>query len=184
MGMALGVVYDDRESRFVTYREPEVDALVEHLHSADLVVGYNLLRFDYTVLSAYTERSFEPVATFDMLLALRDRLGFRLPLGNLATSTLGVPKSADGLQSLAWVREGRLDRVEEYCRMDVQITRDLFRHALQHGSLQFERQGNVFKTPPLDWDLTRILQDVASRAARVRGAQSSLFRASPPRPLW
>jgi DEAD/DEAH box helicase domain-containing protein len=186
MGMALAVVWDDVDQSFTTYREPEVAALVAHLESADLVVGYNVLRFDYRVLAAYTDRALERVLpTFDMMVALRGVLRQRLSLGNLGQATLGTPKTADGLQSLAWVREGRLDLVEEYCRADVALTRDLFRHALDHGTLCFEQNGRILCTPPLGWDLRRLLQDAARRcAARVRGAQPSLFAPAPPRPTW
>ncbi|MFQ5600598.1 MAG: DEAD/DEAH box helicase, partial [Candidatus Krumholzibacteriia bacterium] len=158
MGMALAVVYDEREGRFVTFRESQVAALVETLLGADLVVGYNLVRFDYAVLSAYTHQPLERIPTFDMLLALRQVLGFRPSLDTLARSTLGTAKSADGLQSLAWVRDGRLDRVEEYCRQDVALTRDLFRHAVRHGTLCFERGGGGWGAPPRDGGRKRLVQ--------------------------
>ena len=44
-------------------------------------------------------------------------------------------KSADGLQSLEWVRQGRLDLVEQYCRRDVEILRDLYLHGRREGFL-------------------------------------------------
>jgi DEAD/DEAH box helicase domain-containing protein len=178
MGLALAVVYDDTTERFTTFHERDAVHLVEALCAADLVVGFNLLRFDYTLLSAYTPRRLERLPTFDMLVELRERLGFRPSLAMLARATLGAAKSADGLQSLAWVREGRLDRVEEYCRHDVALTRDLFGHALQHGRLCIERAGIRLHTPPLGWELEAIVRDAARRAAaRVRPQQSSLFAA-------
>jgi DEAD/DEAH box helicase domain-containing protein len=38
----------------------------------------------------------------------------------------GSEKSADGLQALRWWKEGRIDEIINYCKMDVKITRDLF----------------------------------------------------------
>ena len=185
MRLALAVVYDEKRDRFTTYHEPEVSALVEALFAADLVVGFNVLRFDYAVLAPYTRRLLSRLPTFDMLRGLRERLGFRVSLDNLARSTLGTPKSADGLQSIAWVRQGRLDLVEEYCRRDVELTRDLFRHALATGSLCFERRGVRFRTPPLDWELRR-LGDEAQRAcaARWRSATSRLGQAPRSAAAW
>lgn len=180
MGLALAVVYDEQLERFTTFREPEVDALVELLFAADLVVGFNVLRFDYTVISAYTRRSLSRLPTFDIMAELYERLGFRLSLGTLATATLGAAKSADGLQSLAWVREGRYELVEEYCRRDVALTRDLFQCALREDGLCFERDGLRLRTPPLGWRLEEIVRDAArARAARVR-VQSPLFQPPPP----
>jgi len=77
------------------------------------------------------------VATLDMLEEIHRRLGFRLSLGHLAGATLGERKSADGLQSLRWWKEGRLDLIEEYCRRDVDVTRALYEFGRAHGYLVY-----------------------------------------------
>jgi DEAD/DEAH box helicase domain-containing protein len=185
MGLALAVTHDASTDTWTTYHERDVDALLEQLFRADLVVGYNVVRFDYRVLSAYTDRNLQRLPTFDMLLQLHACLGFRLSLGGLAQATLRAEKSADGLQSLAWVAAGRLDLVEPYCRRDVELTRDLFRYGLQHGYLIFDRKGMRFRTPPLDWDLDDILRQAArSRAALVRDRQALLVPPPDPRARW
>jgi len=185
MGLALAVVYDDREAAFTTYREAEVAALAEHLRRADLVVGYNVLQFDYRVLGAYIDRPLVRLPTFDLLVALRAAVGRRVSLANVAGATLGRSKTADGLQSLEWVRAGRIEEVEAYCRADVEITRALFQHALAQRWLAFERDGHLLRTPPLDWSLERLVQRAAARAAaRIRTAPPSLFDVAPPQPTW
>ena len=92
------------------------------------------------------------VATLDLLDEVRKRLGFRLGMGHLAKETLGCDKSADGLQSLEWVRQGRLDLVEAYCRKDVEILRDLFLHGRREGCLYYRRRGQEVKLRlPVEW---------------------------------
>ena len=185
MRLALAVTHDASTDTFTTYREDDVDTLIDNLLQADLVVGYNVERFDYRVLSAYTHKRLSRIATFDMLLKLHTRLGFRLSLGGLAQATLDAGKSADGLQSLAWVAQGRYDLVERYCRMDVQLTRDLFYYALQHGYLIFERKGLRFRTPPLEWRMQEILQVAArARARQIRDHQSLIVAADLPQARW
>ena len=61
-----------------------------------------------------------------MLDHIYRRLGYRVSLDNLATTTLGVSKSADGLQAVRWFREGRIQEVLEYCQQDVEVTRRLY----------------------------------------------------------
>ena len=125
---------------------------------ADLVVGFNTLHFDYRVLSAYDDGSLAEVSSFDILKDIRRRIGFRLSLAHLAEHTLGAAKSADGLQSLAWVREGRFDLVEKYCRKDVEITKDLFFHGLEKGFLRFrDREGRLLELN-VDWDLADLVE--------------------------
>ena len=62
-----------------------------------------------------------------MLAAIHQRLGYRLALGHLGEQTLGVSKGGDGLQSLAWWKEGRVDEIERYCTQDVALVRTLVR---------------------------------------------------------
>jgi DEAD/DEAH box helicase domain-containing protein len=157
MGLAVAVVWDSRTNALTSYPEDRADALLAALRQADLVVGFNILRFDYAVLSAYDDGSIASLPTFDILADLHRRLGFRLSLAHLAEHTLGAAKSADGLQSLEWVKQGRLDLVDEYCRHDVEITRDLFQHGLANHSLRFLSRDGKLLSLTVDWDLEKII---------------------------
>jgi DEAD/DEAH box helicase domain-containing protein len=155
MGLALAVVYDAAKGAYRTYFEKDAERLAVLLLSADLVVGFNLKRFDYQVLAAYTEADFSKVPTLDLLEEIHARLGFRLSLGHLAEATLGSAKAADGLMSLRWFREGRLDLVEAYCRRDVEVTRDLYEFGRRHGHLVYVgREGRPVKLP-VSWGQDR-----------------------------
>jgi DEAD/DEAH box helicase domain-containing protein len=128
------VVCHLEEGTFETFSEERVAELAATLAAARLVVGFNVNRFDYRVLAGYTGVDYRRrLPTLDLLDDLHGRLGFRLGLAHLAEETLGVGKSADGLQSLAWVREGRFDLVEDYCRRDVEVMRDLYLHGRREG---------------------------------------------------
>jgi DEAD/DEAH box helicase domain-containing protein len=138
MGVAIGVVCHLEEGRLEVFFESQVRALVEALKSATLVIGFNIRRFDYKVLSGYTGEDYARLLpTLDLLEDVHSRLGFRVGMGHLAQETLGCGKSADGLQSLEWVRQGRLDLVESYCRKDVEILRDLYLHGRREGFLLY-----------------------------------------------
>ena len=140
------------EGRLEVYYEEEIPALIEALEAAELVVGFNIERFDYRVLSGYTGVDYRHrLPTLDLLQKIRERLGFRLSLNHVAQETLGVEKSADGLQSLEWVKEGRLDLVEAYCRKDVEILRDLYLFGRRVGHVYYQdREGRKVKLP-VDW---------------------------------
>jgi DEAD/DEAH box helicase domain-containing protein len=158
MGLALAAVWDSRDRAMHVYTEERAAELFRHLAQADVVVGFNLLGFDYTVLSAYDNGSLTRLPTFDLLYELRKKLGYRLSLGHLCEHTLGVAKSADGLQSLEWVKQGRMDLVEEYCCHDVALTRDLFYHCLEKRMVRFlDKEGKLMELG-LDWDLDAIVK--------------------------
>ncbi|MCH2171230.1 DEAD/DEAH box helicase [Myxococcota bacterium] len=176
MRVAVAVTFDTVTKAFQTYRESDVPDLIEHLAAADLVVGFNIRSFDYKVLRGYTQRNLSELPTFDMLEEIHQRLGFRLALGHLAEETLGVPKSADGLQSLEWWKQGRIDEIVEYCQRDVELMRDLLTHAQTHGNLFFRTRNGERVRLPAAWSLDEIVEKARSR----RITPPSRARRSPP----
>ena len=146
LGLAVAVTYDSCTDEYHAYTEDQAPELVDELAGADLVVGFNVLGFDYPVLRPYTGYPLETLPTVDMLRDVHLVLGFRLSLQALAEGTLGVGKSADGLQAVRWFRQGELEKVIEYCRRDVEITRALYEFGHEHGHvLYWDRTGQMRK---------------------------------------
>ena len=54
MRMSVGVTYSTARGDYKIYTESQVEDLIRELMRADLVVGFNNLRFDYEVLHGYT----------------------------------------------------------------------------------------------------------------------------------
>lgn len=139
MGMSLGVTYSTATGEYKIYLEEDAGELVEDLRRADLVVGFNVVGFDFEVLRAYSIYELaELVPTLDLLLELEKVLGHRIGLDSVAEATLGAGKTGDGLDAIRWYREGKLREIAEYCCHDVKATR------LVH--LYGERFGQVFYT--------------------------------------
>jgi DEAD/DEAH box helicase domain-containing protein len=155
MGLAVAVVADSVTGESRAFFEDQAEA-VRLLRKADLVVGFNIVGFDFKVLSSYDDGTLGAPAVFDILADVRRRLGFRLSLAHLTEHTLGASKTADGLQSLAWIREGRMDLVEEYCRADVRITEQLFRHGIDQGWLRYRSRDGLLMELRVDWDLEQL----------------------------
>jgi DEAD/DEAH box helicase domain-containing protein len=153
MGVAIGVVCHLEEGRFEVFPEARVRGLCDALRAADLVIGFNIRRFDYQVLAGYTGEDYARcLPTLDLLEEVARRLGFRVGMGHLAKETLGLGKSADGLQSLEWVKQGRLDLVEQYCVRDVEILRDLYLHGRREGHLLYrDRKRDLRLKLRVDW---------------------------------
>jgi DEAD/DEAH box helicase domain-containing protein len=143
MRISCAVLYDSAEDRFFEYTEDRVADLVAHLQRLDLVVGFNVKRFDYRVLSGYVDTDFSEFSTLDLLEDIHRQLGFRLSLDHLARVTLGIRKSADGLQALRWWKEGRIREIIDYCRKDVEITREIYEFGKKNGYLLFRNKAGA-----------------------------------------
>jgi DEAD/DEAH box helicase domain-containing protein len=151
MGVSVAVLYDAADDSYTPYEQDAVPEMLDRLRAADLVVGFNISRFDYAVLSPFAPYDLHTLPTLDMLTKVKDRLSYRISLDNLAQATFGTPKSADGLQALQWWKEQRLDLIAEYCRKDVEITRALFLHGREKGYLLFTNKAGQAVRVPVAW---------------------------------
>jgi DEAD/DEAH box helicase domain-containing protein len=151
MRVSCAVLYDSITENYEEFLEKDMDALMERLDSLDLIIGFNLKRFDYKVLSAYTSLDFWSLNTLDILEDVHKRLGYRLSLAHLANVTLGTSKSADGLQALRWWKEGKIKEIVEYCKKDVEITKDMFLYGYNKGHLLFKNKAGKVVRLQVDW---------------------------------
>ena len=71
-----------------------------------------------------------------------------MSLGHLSEVNLNEPKTGNGMTSLLWWRQGRIDLIEEYCRKDVEMTRRLFVLGHERGYLLYrDRVGRMVRVP-------------------------------------
>ena len=136
--LACAVTFSTFRNDFAVYWEQDVSALVAELKAADRVIGFNIVSFDYEVLRPYApSENFRAFRTTDMLADIFRVLSFRLSLDSLARACLGTTKTADGLQSVEWFRAGELDKVAEYCKADVDITRRVYEFGRDNGFVYY-----------------------------------------------
>lgn len=148
MGMSVGVTYSTANREYRIYSEKRLNDLLHELQRADLVVGFNILRFDYEVLHGYTTLDLRQIPTLDMMVDLQNTLQHRLSLDSIATATFGVEKTAEGLQAIQWFKEGKLLEIAEYCCYDVKLTRMVHEFGAAHKELQyFNRFGRKLSVP-------------------------------------
>jgi uncharacterized protein YprB with RNaseH-like and TPR domain len=159
MGVSVAVTYSTARGTYEIYPESEMDKLGEELVKADLVVGWNHVHFDYPVLQPYIFHTLsEQTVNLDMMTDLEARVGKKLKLDSVASATLGMGKTADGLDALRWWQEHRksgdfepLRKIAEYCAFDVKVTKCVHEYALAHGFLKHDNHPGGIVETPLDW---------------------------------
>jgi DEAD/DEAH box helicase domain-containing protein len=152
MGMSLGVTYSTATGEYRIFSEKRVNDLVDQLLRADLVVGFNVINFDYEVLMGYTILDLpHQCRTLDMLVEIEKKLGHRLGLDALASATLGVGKTGDGLDAIRWWREGKLLDIAEYCCFDVKCTKLVHEFGVRHRKLHFTDRFQQRRSVEVEW---------------------------------
>src|SRR5258708_12156927 len=107
MRMSVGVTYSMVRGDYKIYGEKQVDDLLNELQRADLVVGFNHLRFDYEVLHGYTSMDLRQLPTLDMMIELQNALQHRLSLDSIPTAPSAFEKTPQAFQPIKWFPPAR-----------------------------------------------------------------------------
>jgi hypothetical protein len=153
MGMSLGVTYSTSLTEYRIYPEKRVDDLIQQLLRADLVVGFNVVNFDYEVLMGYTILDLPlQLRTLDLLVEVEKLARSKPRLDNIAQATLGVGKTADGVDAIKCWREKRFMEIAEYCCFDVKVTKLLHEHGVRNRELYYTDKFNRKHRLEIAWD--------------------------------
>ena len=106
LGISIAGVYFYKTDTYRAYEESELQQLEEELMKCNRIIGFNINHFDLPVLYAYiSPERLKYVPRLDLFEEVVKKLGHRISLDSLASATLGIKKSGNGLQALQWYKE-------------------------------------------------------------------------------
>lgn len=136
-------LHDSETGEVTGYFKEDLPKVWQIFESADLLVGYNSEHFDIPILNKYYAGDLTKIKSVDLLKEVKNVLGRRLKLDNLAGATLGKNKSGNGMEAVVWWKQGLHDKVRDYCLDDVRITNEIYEYAKKHGSLKYKDYDGV-----------------------------------------
>jgi len=156
MEMSIVCIYDSETDSYSSYLEEELHKLWPILERADLLIGYNSEHFDTPILNKYYHGDLSKIKHLDLLSEIKNSLGRRVSLDQIAEATLGRGKSGHGLQAIKWWKEGDIDSLRKYCLEDVKITKEVYDFALKNQLLRYKEAGKKFdiKLNTSSWEKT------------------------------
>jgi DEAD/DEAH box helicase domain-containing protein len=131
-------VHDSQTNTYSSYLKEELPQLWPLMESADLLVGYNSEHFDIPILNRYYAGDLTKIKSIDLLKEIKNVLGRRLRLDSIAQATLGRGKIGHGTDAMVWWKEGKIDKIREYCLDDVRLTKEIYEYARKNGSLKYQ----------------------------------------------
>lgn len=146
LGLAVAGVIIDNNLNFFT--ENDVGKLFEILESADLIVGHNILEFDYRVLNPHVNYNVQlkfKHKTMDIMLHIKNVVKRKLPLDSLARHTLGVGKTHNPMNIPIMWRNGKHREVRTYLKNDLEILKKLYLYGKKHGFVKCDINGKIRK---------------------------------------
>ncbi len=154
LDISVATLYDSSADKYTTATIDNLEILWPIIEDADTLVGYNSNHFDIPLLNKYYPGNLTEIKSIDLLEAIRESLGRRIRLDNVAEATIGAKKSADGLAAVRWWRAGEVEKVKQYCEQDVKVTKEVFEYALEHNRVFYLDSGQKKEIPLIttDWD--------------------------------
>lgn len=128
-------IFDSRDQSMKTFELGELDKAWSLFQGIDFLVGFNSDHFDIPILNKYYPGDLSKIKSIDILKDVKNSIGRRIKLDNIAGATLGKNKIGHGLDAIKWWNEGKIDLIKKYCEEDVYITRDVFLYALNNKKL-------------------------------------------------
>jgi hypothetical protein len=152
MGISVACTYSTRHEEYRIYTEDEATALIDQLRRADLVIGFNHIGFDYEVLLGHSIFDFrDQLRSLDLLIDLEKALGHRIKLDAVASATLGMGKTGDGLDAIRWWQQGKMDLIAEYCCYDVKVTKCVHEYGKAHGMVKYLDRNGREQSVKVNW---------------------------------
>ena len=146
--LAVIAVYKYLDDTYTAYTQETLSELWEVMRNIDTLIGFNNNHFDTPILNKYAPMNLQKeYGSIDLLESVRQSLGRRIRLDWIAEGTLGINKSSDGLQAVEWWRQGKIEKVKQYCIDDVRITKEIFEYALKNEELLYNDLGSVHTIP-------------------------------------
>lgn len=175
LGISVVGIFDYLTQSYDTYEEKDLLRLDKRIREADLVVGFNIRRFDFPVLTPYLFTPIENIAVLDLLDVIEKVRGHRASLDSIAHPTLQLRKSGSGIDALALYRDGKMTELKRYCLDDVRITKEIYEYGKTNGKVFFTSSWD-YKTYeiPVSWreESETLLRDAKSEKAEF---PTSLF---------
>ncbi|PIT86812.1 MAG: hypothetical protein COU33_01105 [Candidatus Magasanikbacteria bacterium CG10_big_fil_rev_8_21_14_0_10_43_6] len=137
MKVTVVSIYAYETDTYISFDETELGNLWPYLEKAERIIGYNSDHFDLPILNKLYAGDLMSFPSLDLLKVVKDVLGKRYKLNDLARATLQIEKSADGLQAMEWYKEGKIDLIKQYCEQDVKVTKDLYDYGRQNKMLYY-----------------------------------------------
>jgi DEAD/DEAH box helicase domain-containing protein len=144
LDISLVGVYNYEKDEYSSYLQEDLNKLWPLLEQADMIIGYNSDHFDIPLLNKYYHGDLSFLKSLDILKEIKDSLGRRVSLDQVAEGTMGKKKIGHGLQAIEWWKAGDIDSIRKYCLEDVRLTKEIYDYARKNNSLKFKEAGKIY----------------------------------------
>ncbi|MGB8815755.1 MAG: ribonuclease H-like domain-containing protein [Minisyncoccia bacterium] len=151
LDMSVCCIYNYETDEYSSFTKEQLKDLWPIIEKADVLIGYNSDHFDIPLLGKYYSGDLTKIKSVDIMKDIKKSLGRRIKLDTIAEATLGKNKIGHGIEATIWWKNGEYEKVIEYCKEDVKITKEIYEYALKNGILKYkDKDGGEIKEIKID----------------------------------
>lgn len=147
---------------YIAFLEDDIQEFLNILPQVDLVVGYNHNWFDLPVLQKYANFQLSELPTYDIMVEIEKKIGYKLKLDDVCKANLGTQKTDTYEQFRHYYKDKNWEPLIDYCMHDVKLTEEIFEIILSNQKIKYvdllETKSILLDTPTPG---TRIISPVA-----------------------
>lgn len=147
-------IYEYDKDEYRSFDENELGKLWPILEKADLLIGYNSKHFDIPILNNFYAGDLEQIPHLDLLDRIKESVGKRFKLDDVAKATLEIEKSADGLKAMEWYEQGKIQQIKDYCEQDVKVTKEVYEFGKDNKMLYYENLKGDLQPISVDFEFS------------------------------
>ena len=152
LDISIVCIHDSETDKYDSFLEDDFDRLWPILESADMLIGFNSDHFDIPLLNKHYHGDLTTIKSLDILKEIKNSIGKRYKLDNIANATLDEGKTGNGLEAITWWKTGEIEKIRKYCLDDVRITKAIYDFALKNNYLKYKEPNNSFNTKKIPLD--------------------------------
>ena len=172
--VSTACIYDYATGEFSSYEEKQIMELEKKLRAAELLVGFNIRRFDLPVLAPYLFMPIQDLPVLDLLDDIEKARGHRASLDSIAGPTLKQHKIGTGADALILFKENRMEELKRYCLEDVRLTKEVYDYGCREGKILFTSTWD-YKTYEIPVAWSQATAEFLNRSVVPNAFPSSLF---------
>lgn len=139
MKLACLCLYDAVRAEYHVFDEFQFDEIRTRFTKTDLIVGFNILKFDNNVLAAFDVK-IQPGKCYDLLLEIAKAAGTPndfsgLSLGAICKTNFNIAKTGNGADAPKLYQFGNYGELFNYCLADVRLTKKVYDRIIETGHI-------------------------------------------------
>jgi hypothetical protein len=151
LGVSYAALLSYGTGEINVYTEQDISLLLDKIFSSRLIIGMNLKKFAYKVLSGYRNADFQQISSLDILDDVRKKIIRKPCIEELFSGTLDFSREIDTMKIARQFKQGRIEEVKQITIQNVKDLNSVYSFGKQRGHVFINDETGQRWKIPVSW---------------------------------